>query len=186
MMSKFSSNLTMYRKKANFTRQEIADKIGLSVTTYANYENGDREPRLDTLVQIATILCISIDELLGFKLNELDYVIMQLKHAGFTVKPLQNDMLEISFNYLDSSNFFNSENDFDDILQSEKTRTFQLSNQKAIQLFKIAYKAYKQDQKQDIMLKMHLEMVFNGLGYEKKQVYNRINKDGSIQTIGEI
>ena len=76
--------------------------------------------------------------------------------------------------------------DFDDILQSEKTRTFQLSNQKAIQLFKIAYKAYKQDQTQDIMLKMHLEMVFNGLGYEKKQVYNRINKDGSIQTIGEI
>ena len=41
---------------------EFAKKLGLPVTTVANYENG-AEPRLDTLIEMADLFGVSIDEL---------------------------------------------------------------------------------------------------------------------------
>ena len=75
-MSIFSDNLTAKRKKANLTRKEMAEKIGVAMPTYANYENGEREPKLNTLIEIASILNTSIDDLLGFvriSCNDFDY-----------------------------------------------------------------------------------------------------------------
>lgn len=46
-------------------QQDIANKLGVSRSTYANYESGRRAPDIDTLIHLADIYGISLDELIG-------------------------------------------------------------------------------------------------------------------------
>lgn len=62
----FSQNLKKYRESRNFSRQSLADKVGISLSTLGMYEQGRREPDLQKLVSIATLLHVSVDELLGY------------------------------------------------------------------------------------------------------------------------
>lgn len=69
----FSSNLKNYRLATNRTQREMAEFLGISERGYRNYEIGAREPNLSTLIQIADILNISLDNLVGrnFSKNSL-------------------------------------------------------------------------------------------------------------------
>ena len=62
--NRLAQNLRALRKAAGLKRVEFAKKLDLKVTTVANYENG-AEPRLDTLIEMADLLGVSIDELVG-------------------------------------------------------------------------------------------------------------------------
>lgn len=62
----FSQNLKKYRESRNFSRQSLADKVGISLSTLGMYEQGRREPDLQKLVSIATLLHVSVDELLDY------------------------------------------------------------------------------------------------------------------------
>lgn len=62
----FSQNLKKCRESRNFSRQSLADKVGISLSTLGMYEQGRREPDLQKLVSIATLLHVSVDELLGY------------------------------------------------------------------------------------------------------------------------
>ena len=44
MESIFGKRLIAIRKKNGLTRDDLAEKIGMSVNTLRNYENGTREP----------------------------------------------------------------------------------------------------------------------------------------------
>lgn len=61
----FNENLKRYREKAGLTRQDIAEKIHMTANGYGLYETGRSEPKLDTLKQIADVLNVSTDVLLG-------------------------------------------------------------------------------------------------------------------------
>lgn len=62
---KFSENLRRYRIAAGWrSAKEFAAALGVPYTTYAPYENAQREPRFDTLCKIAAALHVSIDVLL--------------------------------------------------------------------------------------------------------------------------
>ena len=58
------------RIKKKFTQREIADKLGVSQPSYAQYENGKRNPKLETLQKIAIALDVPIWELLGLSKQE--------------------------------------------------------------------------------------------------------------------
>lgn len=60
----FPERLNQTRKERGLTAQEVADKVGVALRTYRNYENGTRKPSLDSLVMIADILDVSVDFLL--------------------------------------------------------------------------------------------------------------------------
>lgn len=62
MLGKRIREARMLRK---LTQPEMARKLGLSLRTYQKYEEGSRNPQLDTLVSIATALSVSTDWLLG-------------------------------------------------------------------------------------------------------------------------
>lgn len=61
----FGKRLNCIRKLRGLTAQAMADRLTIGLRSYRNYESGDREPSLDTLVKIADILDVSIDYLLG-------------------------------------------------------------------------------------------------------------------------
>ncbi|WP_298033015.1 helix-turn-helix domain-containing protein [uncultured Dysosmobacter sp.] len=59
----FPENLLKLRKAAGLSQTALASKIGISWRTYQTYERGEREPSLSTLVALADLYDISLDEL---------------------------------------------------------------------------------------------------------------------------
>ena len=65
MMSKFASRLKELRKKHGLTQKEIAKLIGISQSSYSNWENGNTEPSLENVVRLAKLFGVTTDYLLG-------------------------------------------------------------------------------------------------------------------------
>lgn len=64
-MSIFSERLKWLRERKGFTQQLMSEKIELSRSNYGKYEYGQREPNLDTLRKLPSILGESLDFMLG-------------------------------------------------------------------------------------------------------------------------
>lgn len=64
-MNKLSERLKTLRKNKKLSQQEIANKLDVSRVAYTNWENGNREPNLDKITQLAFYLDTTIDFLLG-------------------------------------------------------------------------------------------------------------------------
>ena len=58
------------RKAAGLNQVSFADKIGVSQSTVASWENGTRRPDLDLLCKMAELFHVSVDEILGRKPND--------------------------------------------------------------------------------------------------------------------
>ena len=83
----FSENLRAARKAAGLTQQQVADRIGVTKSTYCNYEAGKREPDVPKIWEIIRVLGVSGDELL---------------ETGFSEKKapsLSDEALEIALSY---------------------------------------------------------------------------------------
>lgn len=59
------NKLIELRKEKKLRQEDIAKILGIARTTYAMYEQGNREPDFDTLNKIADYFEVSIDRLLG-------------------------------------------------------------------------------------------------------------------------
>lgn len=66
----FNKKLKEYRLSFNLTQKEMAEHLGISERGYRYYENGSREPNISTLIQIADILHVSLDSLVGRNFTE--------------------------------------------------------------------------------------------------------------------
>lgn len=64
-MNSFSSRLKKIRKEKNLTQLNLANDLGYSRSTIANYEQETRLPSSDVLIRIADYFNVSIDYLLG-------------------------------------------------------------------------------------------------------------------------
>lgn len=62
MLSQRMKNL---RSKKKLTQSELAKILGVARTTYAMYEQGQREPDYETLQKIADYFEVTVDYLLG-------------------------------------------------------------------------------------------------------------------------
>ena len=63
----FQKNLILYRKAADLTQKELAEKLNVSPTTLAGYENAGKEPKISTLIKIADFFGVSTDDLIREK-----------------------------------------------------------------------------------------------------------------------
>ncbi len=77
------------------TQKDIADELHLPLSTYRSYEQGKREPNNEILCQIADILNVTTDYLLGREVREPD-TIGKLA-AEFNMTALEKKILD---NYL--------------------------------------------------------------------------------------
>lgn len=62
---KMNESLRKQRITRNFTRQQIANILGISLRTYQTYETGTREPSITSLIKIADLYNVSLDTLVG-------------------------------------------------------------------------------------------------------------------------
>lgn len=65
----FGTRLRSARMLRGYTQQKMADLIGVALRTFQCYEQGKREPNYETLVNIAKVLNVSTDYLLGIDEN---------------------------------------------------------------------------------------------------------------------
>lgn len=62
---KFGEKLREQRVKLNLTQQEVANKIGIALRTYTNYENAEKHPRKrETYMKLAELFEVDTNYLL--------------------------------------------------------------------------------------------------------------------------
>ena len=64
-MSNFSENLRKLRRERNYTQQELGKRIQSSALVVSLFENGQQEPSIDTLIELAKVFDVTLDELVG-------------------------------------------------------------------------------------------------------------------------
>ncbi|MEC5240753.1 helix-turn-helix transcriptional regulator [Bacillus sp. FSL R9-9530] len=64
-MSQLSKRLAELRKKQGYTQFDVAYRLNIARTTYANWEYGKADPDADSIMSIADLYNVSIDELFG-------------------------------------------------------------------------------------------------------------------------
>lgn len=61
--NKFTERLKELRQEKSLSQKQIAEKLGIPVSTYANWEQGRREPSVNDIFKILTVLNINANEL---------------------------------------------------------------------------------------------------------------------------
>jgi len=61
----FCENLKNLRKENSFKQKDIALKLGVVESCYANWEQGRTEPNIDMLRKLGEIFNVSIDDLIN-------------------------------------------------------------------------------------------------------------------------
>ena len=62
---KIADNIRFFRKANHLTQEELSKQLGGSKNLVSNYENGISTPDIYTLVKLADIFDITLDELVG-------------------------------------------------------------------------------------------------------------------------
>ncbi|MGN1399257.1 MAG: helix-turn-helix domain-containing protein [Erysipelotrichaceae bacterium] len=94
-MESFGQRLANLRKEHNLTQNDIADKLNVSPQAVSKWENDLTSPDIQTLLDLSEIYNISVDELLGKKVNQTVY--LQPQHR----KSIDEMMLRIIINSSD-------------------------------------------------------------------------------------
>lgn len=64
-MGDFKNVFRTLRIKAGYTQDSLAETLGISRSAVSMYENGNREPDIETLERIADLFHVDMDYLLG-------------------------------------------------------------------------------------------------------------------------
>ena len=65
MDKKFCQNLKTIRKSCEMTQRQVADKLKVVESCYANWEQGRTEPNIEMLRKLGEIFQVSIDEIIN-------------------------------------------------------------------------------------------------------------------------
>ena len=68
-------NIKYYRKKAKYSQEQLARKLGITQGSVSSWETNRNDPDTATLIQLAKILGISVDDLTdNVKHRDLDFI----------------------------------------------------------------------------------------------------------------
>ena len=96
-MSAFSENLRKYRKRKKLSQAAVSKKLTYGYTAVANYESGRNEPSIDTLIKLAELLDVTVDELVGAKMQTEE---KQLLAAFKKLNPIKRRIILALINIL--------------------------------------------------------------------------------------
>ena len=90
-----TNNIKTARKRSHMTQKACADIVGVTLRAWQAYEQGVREPKFELLCQIADLLHVTTDYLLGRDTGEPDA--FEQIAAQFSMSALERKIVE---NYL--------------------------------------------------------------------------------------
>ena len=70
---KIANRLKVLRVESGATQQTVADVLRVRQNTYSQYENGQRQLPLESLVRLAVFYDVSVDYILGLTEVEFPY-----------------------------------------------------------------------------------------------------------------
>ena len=78
------------RTRKGYSQEELSDKTGLSLRTIQRIENGETEPRGDSLKRLATVFEVSPDEIVDWTVQEDNgfLISLNLSALGFVAFPI--------------------------------------------------------------------------------------------------
>lgn len=91
----FTQNLKQLREAHGLSRQELADMAGISSAAIGYYETGKREPQASTLVSIADALHVSVDDLLGYHVDDFGKAAALFNEATGEAAVLNGDQVKV-------------------------------------------------------------------------------------------
>lgn len=65
MDEKFCKNLKEARKACSMTQKQVAERLKVVESCYANWEQGRTEPSIEMLRKLSNIFSVSIDDLIN-------------------------------------------------------------------------------------------------------------------------
>ena len=65
MDKKFCKNLKETRKLCGYTQKQVANRLNVVESCYANWEQGRTEPNIEMLRKLGEILKVNIDDLIN-------------------------------------------------------------------------------------------------------------------------
>ena len=95
-------NMQQLRIKKGWSQREVAGKLGYEPSTYSRYESDDVIPNVITLMDIANLYGVGLDELTGFvpktdnKPNEVEASLYRLKEMNVANK-VEGDAIHFDF-----------------------------------------------------------------------------------------
>lgn len=94
IVSDFAKNLRQFRKAKGYTQVALAKQINYGYTAIANYESARNEPSLDTLIELARILDVTTDELIGaHPLNDEIHILTRFKKLSAENQRIISDLI---------------------------------------------------------------------------------------------
>lgn len=85
-MSALSERIAALREQRGWSKTYVAKKLGLNLSTYANYEYGNREPDIATLADIAKLFNTSTDYLANGS-NDVKPLSTNQKLIAYSIDP---------------------------------------------------------------------------------------------------
>ena len=70
MKYELSENIKRLRRQKNLTQTQLAQRLGVALSTVASYENQDRTPSIPMLVKLSYEFNVTIEYLLGVNKNK--------------------------------------------------------------------------------------------------------------------
>lgn len=65
MNAEIANRLFQYRKRSNFSQEELAEKLGISRQAVSKWERAEASPDTDNLINLAKLYGVTLDELIG-------------------------------------------------------------------------------------------------------------------------
>ena len=90
-MKEAVENIKKFRELKNLTRDEVADKLEMSLSGYSKLERGEVELSLTKLYRIADILEVSVSQILNFDASQIFNVSNNQIVNGVEVKEQVNN-----------------------------------------------------------------------------------------------
>ena len=99
MINDFCTNLINYRQRAQLTRKDVANKLGITEIAYGAYERGKRLPDIEKLCTLSNLFETTPNELLNFKPDEFVVAKNIWKQYGFSVTTNKDESITLIFCY---------------------------------------------------------------------------------------
>lgn len=86
---KIGSRIKNLRIRKGISQKDMAEMLDIPRSTYSNYENDNREPSIETLEKIASILGINTSDLIGTQITDMQKLLQDtINHNEITLEDI--------------------------------------------------------------------------------------------------